>query len=208
VLTRRRPWWKRAVIALLLAATVTVTVVYAMTLATDIARQHWAAALDASREAVLVIVGWAAVAIVLSADRGPAAQSEDGSPAEANSQPPGSDSAETGHPPAEPTPNTESVVAAQWRVHRLRARLSELAAARERAGSGADPDLDREVASTTARLEHARQWLTSAQSALAVRRYERRQMGRPVGGSTHVQVPRPGRQRSGNRSGSLTSLHR
>lgn len=171
--TRRRPWWKWAAIALLLAATVTVTVVYAVTLATDVVRQHWTAALDASREAVLVIVGWAALTIVLSADRSPAATAKpgsDGSSADAG----------TVHPLAEPIPDTESVEEAQWRVHRLRARLAELAAARERAGSGADPDLDREVASTTARLEHARQWLTSAQSALAVSRHENGQVGHPA----------------------------
>jgi len=148
-----------------------VTVVYAMTLATDIARQHWAAALDASREAVLMIVGWAAVTIVLSADGSSAARTE---------QPGGTSSAETSHAPAELAADADSVIEAQWRVHRLRARLAELAAARERAGSGADPDLDREVASTTARLEHARQWLTSAQSALA--RPHDRASGRPPGG--------------------------
>jgi hypothetical protein len=133
-----------------------------MTLAADIARQHWAAALDASREAVLMIVGWAAVTIVLSTD---------GNSASATAQP-GGGSGDTGPPQADPTADTESVVEAQWRVHRLRARLAELASARERAGSAPDPDLDREVASTSARLEHARQWLTSAQSALALSRHE------------------------------------
>lgn len=152
---------------LLLAATGTVTVVYAITLGTDIARQHWAAALDASREAVLVIVGWAAVAIVLSDDRSSAAGTADS---------PDSGFTRRGHPPAEPPADAESVTAAQWRVHRLRARLAELGAARERAGSGADPDLDREVASTTARLEQARQWLTSAQSALTTSRPEKPQV--------------------------------
>jgi hypothetical protein len=137
---------------------------------------------------VLVIVGWAAVTIVLSADRRSATTTEqpgDGSSGSAMTGGSGNTggSADTGHPPAEPAPDTQSVVAAQWRVHRLRTRLTELAAARERAGSGADPDLDREVASTTARLEHARQWLTSAQSALAVSRHDKRQPGRPAGGS-------------------------
>jgi hypothetical protein len=144
-----------------------------MTLAADIARQHWAAALDASREAVLVVVGWAAVTIVLFADR---------SSAKATTQPAGDGSGEIDPSLTEPPADTESVVQAQWRVHRLRARLAELAAARERAGSAADPDLDREVASTSARLEHARQWLTSAQSALALSRHEKREVGRPAGG--------------------------
>jgi hypothetical protein len=158
-IARQRPWWKWLAIAVLLAATVTVTVVYSTTLAKDIARQHWAAALDASREAVLVIVGWASVFIVLSA--GDDRSAEQAGPV---------DSGAAGDHQDESQPGADSVLLAQDRVRRLRARLAELAAARERAGSGADPDLEREVASTSARLEQARQWLTSAQSALAVSR--------------------------------------
>jgi hypothetical protein len=156
---RRRPWWKWLLIAVLLAATLTVTVVYATTLARDLARQHWAAAVDASREAVLVVVSWAAVTIVLSAEDTPtaeAAQPGDGAAARERQD--------------DSTPGADSVLQAQERVRRMRARLAELGAASERAGSRADPDLDREVASTVARLEQARQWLTSAQSALAAHR--------------------------------------
>jgi hypothetical protein len=150
----RRPWWKWLVIALLLAATVSVTAVYAVTLATDVASRHWSNALDASREAVLVIVGWAAVFIVFSAgDDRDAERAESG------------ESAATGAGQDESTADADSVVQAQDRVRRLRVRLAELSAVRVRAGSGADPDLDRELATTSARLEQARQWLTSAQSA-------------------------------------------
>jgi hypothetical protein len=156
---RRRPWWKWALIALFLAATITVTAVYAATLARDIARQHWTDAIDASREAVLAVVGWAAVTIVLTAED---PRSEE--PAQAT------DRAGAGERQDESTPGADSVLRAQERVRRLRARLAELGSARERAGSRADPDLDREVASTVARLEQARQWLTSAQSALAASR--------------------------------------
>jgi hypothetical protein len=150
----RRPWWKWLVIALLLAGTLSVTAVYAVTLATDVARQHWSSALDASREAVLVIVGWAAVSIVFSAgdDRG-AERAESG------------DGAATGERRDAPTGGAETVRQAQDHVRRLRVRFAELSAVRDRAGSGADPDLDRELATTSARLEQARQWLTSAQSA-------------------------------------------
>jgi hypothetical protein len=156
---RRRPWWKWLLIALLLAATLAVTAVYVVTLARDLARQHWAEAVDASREAVLAVVGWAAVVIVLSAE-----------------DPPRTEAAQSGHGAAagerqdESTPGADSVLQAQERVRRLRVRLAELGAARERSGSRADPDLDREVASTVARLEQARQWLTSAQSAIAANR--------------------------------------
>jgi hypothetical protein len=154
----RRPWWKWLVIALLLAATLSVTAVYALTLATDIGRQHWSDALDASREAVLVVVGWAAVCIVFSAGDGQVA--ERAGPGE---------SAASGAGPDEPTAGAETVRQAQDHVRRLRVRFAELSAVRERAGSGADPDLDRELATTSARLEQARQWLTSAQSARPAR---------------------------------------
>jgi hypothetical protein len=150
----RRAWWKWLVIALLLAATGTVTTVYAMTLATDIARQHWSSALDASREAVLVIVGWAAVFIVFSAR-----DDQDAERAESD------DGAATWAGHDEPAAGAETVHQAQDHVRRLRVRFAELSAVRQRAGSGADPDLDRELATTSARLEQARQWLTSAQSA-------------------------------------------
>lgn len=156
---RRRPWWKWALIALLLAATLAVTVVYVTTLTRDVARQHWTEAIDASREAVLAVVGWAAVIIVLTAEDTTRAE-----PAESG------DSAAAGERQDDSTPGADSVLQAQERVRRLRARLAELGAARERAGSRADPDLNREVASTVARLEQARQWLTSAQSSLAASR--------------------------------------
>ena len=153
----RRAWWQWLLVALLLAATLSVTAVYAITLTTDVARQHWSSALDASREAVLVIVGWAAVSIVFSAgaDRD-AERAESG------------DSAATGEGQDEPTAGAETVRQAQDHVRRLRVRFAELSAVRHRAGSGADPDLDRELATTSARLEQARQWLTSAQSARPV----------------------------------------
>ncbi len=173
----RRPWWKWLVIALLLAATVSVTAVYAVTLATDIARHHWSNALDASREAVLVIVGWAAVFIVFSA--GNDRDAELAEPAEGAATQEGQD---------EPTAGADSVAQAQDHVRRLRVRLTELSAVRERAGSGADPDLDRELATTSARLEQARQWLTSAQSARPVRgpdQYPDRNAAEKTGASAH-----------------------
>lgn len=150
----RRPWWKWLLITMLLAATISVTAVYAITLATDITSQHWSSALDASREAVLVVVGWAAVIIVLSA----------GNDREADSAESG-ESAATQDGYDEPAAGAETVHQAQDHVRRLRVRLAELSEVRHRAGAGADPDLDRELATTSARLEQARQWLTSAQSA-------------------------------------------
>jgi hypothetical protein len=162
----QRPWWKWLLIALLLAACITVTVLYATTVVGDIWRQHWAAAVDASREGVLAVVCWAAVIIVLSAGSRSAGRSA--------SQP---DGALTPQQDAAGSSEAGSLRRAQFRVHKLRARLAELEAARERAGSAADPDLDREVASTVARLERARQWLSSAQAAVAARRHQEQRAG-------------------------------
>jgi hypothetical protein len=178
----RRPWWKWLAVTLLVAATVTVTAVYAATLARDIAVQHWANALDASREAVLVLVGWAAVIIVLSARDGTAEKPRPG------------ETPATGEGQDESTAGTESVLLAQDRVRRLRVRLAELSAARERAGSGADPDFDRELATTLARLEQARQWLTSAQSALAARKSDHTADRHPAERTTHRPDQEPADQ--------------
>jgi hypothetical protein len=172
-------------IMLLLAATVTVTVVYAATLATDIGREHWADAVDASREAVLAVVGWAAVIIVLSAenDRKIDRRAD-------RARPGGRGTAAA--PQDEPIAGADSVLQAQDRVRRLRARLAELSAASERAGSGADPDLDREVSSTTARLEQARQWLTSAQSARTASGPDQHLDRHPAGDTQQARVDATG----------------
>ena len=164
-------------ITLLLAATITVTTVYAATLARDIGRHHWAEALDASREAVLAVVGWAAVMIVLSAQdaRQPGqARPGDGSTGGGSTGGGSTGGGSTGGEGQDEPAAAGPVLQAQDRVRRLRGRLAELVAARDRAGKGADPDLDRELASTTARLEQARQWLTSAQSARSAVRAEPR----------------------------------
>jgi hypothetical protein len=160
----QRPWWKWLLIALLVAACIAITILYAATLASDIWREQWAAAVDASREGVLAVVCWAAVIIVLSA----------GSRSAGRPTAPGG-SAPTAQQDAETSPEADSLRRAQFRVHKLRARLAELAAARDRAGSAADPDLERELASTAARLERARQWLSSAQAAVAARRRQEHQ---------------------------------
>jgi len=159
-------------ITLLLAATITVTTVYAATLARDIGRHHWAEALDASREAVLAVVGWAAVMIVLSAQD--AQQPEQARPGDGSTGGGSTGGGSTGGEGQDEPAAAGPVLQAQDRVRRLRGRLAELVAARDRAGKGADPDLDRELASTTARLEQARQWLTSAQSARSAVRAEPR----------------------------------
>ena len=85
----------------------------------------------------------------------------------------------------------DSVGSAEQRVQVLTAKLEELTAARQDAlsqgagtaaetgpgGHGAEParhraELTQEVTETTARLEQARQWMTSARAALSASRLE------------------------------------
>ena len=157
--SRRRPWWKWLLIGLLLAFSLAVTVMYAATLATDISRHHWAAALDASRDAVPAIVGWAALAIVFGT--GGAAASERLLP---------TDDLAARQERERVSRDTDSVLSAQQRVAKLTARLAELATTHNETGSAPPAGLDRRMAETTARLDQARQWLASARAALAASR--------------------------------------
>jgi hypothetical protein len=163
---RRKPRWRWLSLGLLLIFSVAVTGLYAASVTTDISRHHWAAVLDASRDAVPAVVGWAAVLIVLFAGGRHAALSRGAT----------DDHAVT-RQKRRVSKDTSSVLAAEQRVSQLTARLDELTIARHAAtrqapaGNGpappADLRLQREVAETTARLEQARQWLTSARAALS-----------------------------------------
>jgi hypothetical protein len=182
--SRRRPWWKWLMIGVLLACSVVLTALYAVALIGDISRHHWAAALDASRDAVPAAVGWAGLLLLFysrstrEADR---LLSADNHALSGKLWRAARDQA--------------SMDSAEHKVRRLSAKLAELTAARqhERLPGEPDPDpsetrldvgvtyldpgvsyldtgdaaLNREVAETTARLEQARQWLASAQAAVA-----------------------------------------
>ncbi len=189
--SRRRPWWRWFLIALLLAFSVTTTVLYAVALIRDLSLDHWGAALDASRDAVPAAVGWAALLLLFFPRSSPEAErllSDDNHALSEKLRQAARDQA--------------SMDNAEQKVERLTAKLARLTTARQRAPSGAslmsadaalmsgdnaaqadagvtyldpgavylDPDgaeLDQEVAETTARLEQARQWLASARDAVA-----------------------------------------
>ncbi len=183
--TRRRPWWKWFLIGLLLAFSIATTWLYAAALIRDISLRHWGAALDASRDAVPAAVGWAALLLLFFPRTSPEADRllfADNRALSAKLRQAARDQA--------------SMDSAEQKVHRLTARLAGLTASRGRAGPPAglappgraagpadagvtyldpgaiylgadDRELDREVSETTARLEQARQWLTSARDAVA-----------------------------------------
>jgi hypothetical protein len=175
--SRGRPWWKWMLIWLLLAFSLTITTLYAVALIGDIARHHWADALDTSRDAVPAGVGWAALLILFFGRSSGAARLLSG------------DTCALGERVRQAARDQESVDSATCKVQRLTAKLARLAAARDRpdpAGeSGSDvgvvyldpgapyldrddADLEREIAETTARLDQARQWLASARAAVVV----------------------------------------
>lgn len=181
IASRRRPWWKWLLIGLLLAFSLATTGLYLAALIRDVSLRHWGAALDASRDAVPAAVGWAALLLVFfprsSAEAAELLTADNDTLSERLQQ---------------AARDQASVDSAEHKVQRLTARLKSLSASRERAaaaaavgsggasGSGvvyldpgavylelSDAELDRDVAETTARLDQARQWLASAQDAVA-----------------------------------------
>jgi hypothetical protein len=183
--SRRRPWWKWLLIGLLLLCSLAVTILYAAALITDISRHHWAGALDDSRDAVPAVVGWAALVIVFFTGGTAAAE-----------RMLSVDNYALGEKEKRNAKDQDSVASAEQRVQVLTAKLEGLTAGRQHAGrqdagrqdagtaaetvpdrhdaepARHNPELDQEVAETTARLEQARQWLTSARAALATSRLE------------------------------------
>ena len=174
---RHRPWWKWLLIGLLLAFSLTITTLYAVALVGDIARHHWADAMDTSRDAVPAAVGWAALLILFFARRSGGDRLLSG------------DTSALSERIRQAARDQASVDSATCKVQRLTAKLARLAAARDHldpAGESGpdvsvvyldpgapyldrdDADLEREMAETTARLDQARQWLASAQAAVAI----------------------------------------
>ncbi len=160
--SRRRPWWKWLLIGILLLFSLAVTALYAGALIADVSGRHWAAALDASRDAVPALVGWAALIIVCGTGGTAAAE-----------RMLSADSYAVVRKHKQEERDRESVRDAERRVQELAATLAGLAAARDqrdvrhRDVRHGEAGLDRAEADTRARLDQARQWLASAQAALA-----------------------------------------
>lgn len=183
--SRRRPWWRWALIGLLLAFSLATTGLYAASLVKDFSQHHWGAALDASRDAVPAAVGWAALTLLFF-PRGTAAaerllSADDRALTDSLEQ---------------AARDQASMDGAQRKVQRLTEKLARLTAAREHVDLGCGPppevadepadtgvtyldpgavyldpdsaDLDRDLAETTARLDQATQWLAGARTAVSV----------------------------------------
>jgi hypothetical protein len=176
--SRHRPWWKWLLIGLLLAFSLATTWLYAAALIGAVSRHHWAAALDASRDAVPAAVGWAALLLLFFPHSSPEAR-----------RLLSADDRVLNEKLTQAARDQVSMDNAEQKVQGLSAKLARLTAAREHAAEpgrivaepevtyldpgslylGADDaELCRAVAETTARLEQARQWLTSARDAVAV----------------------------------------
>lgn len=155
---RRRSWWRWLLVGLLLIFSLLVTALYVTTLVADLLQHRWGGALVASRDAVPAVVGWAALLIIffgrgltpaerlLPADRRVREQAR--------------------------IRDEDSVHRAEQRVRDLTASLAVLCAGLGdgkpgAAGPATSAQLARQVAETKARLDQARQWLTSARAAMA-----------------------------------------
>lgn len=182
-------------VGLLLAFSVAVTVLFAVSLLSAVFDHHWAEALDDCRDAIPAAVGWAAVLIVLftggrtAADRVLSAESDAVADADRRV-----------------ARNADSVRRAQQRLQKLAARLAMLIEITRSRGElppgeplpgeappgeplpgrehpsgsaralgsrtvaafpGGGRHLARQIADTSARLNQTQQWLASAQAALA-----------------------------------------
>jgi hypothetical protein len=162
---RRRSWWRWLLVGLLLIFSLLITALYLTTLTADLLQHRWGGALDASGDAVPAVVGWAALLIIffapgmtpadrlLSADQRVIREKQ-----------------------ARVQRDQDSLCRAEQRVHDLTASLAALFAclgdpAEPQHGAAralpSNPQLGRQVAETTARLDQARQWLAGARAALA-----------------------------------------
>jgi len=199
--SRRRPWWKWLLIGLLLLCSLAVTILYLAALITDISRHHWAGALDDSRDAVPAVVGWAALVIVfftggtaaaermLSVDNYALGEKEKRSARDQDCVATAEERVQVltakldgltaarqdaaRQDPARQDPARQDPAAPEDAARQDARTAAEITPGRPGAGPARHhAELDREVAETTARLEQARQWLTSAQAALAASRLE------------------------------------
>ena len=150
---RGKPIGRCLIVGSLLIFSLGLTAVYTATVAADVQQHHWAAALDASRDAVPATVGWAALLIVFFAGGARAA---------------GKFSASDEHSEAKRQDQAararDSARQAEQRVQTLAASLAALTGTAAEAGQSWQ--LAREIGDTEARLDQARQWLVGARAAL------------------------------------------
>jgi hypothetical protein len=154
---RRSGRWKWLIIALLFGFSLVITCLYAAALFGDITRHHWAAALDATRDAVPAFVGWVALSFVIF-----------GGGAVAADRMLSADSFAIAEKRQRVTKDQDSARRAEQRVAKLTSELETLAADQFESGAARYADIDRQIAGTKARLDQATQWLTGARTALAV----------------------------------------
>jgi hypothetical protein len=186
--SHRRSWLRWTLVGLLLIFSLLVTGLYVASLTTDLLQHRWGGALDASRDAVPALVGWAALLIIFF---GPGTTAAD--------QLMSADQRAAREKRARAERNEDSLRRAEQRVQDLTASLAALfsrlgdAAGPQRsaaAGPPPSPQLARQLAETTARLDQARQWLASARAARAAGEPDIADALEPVSGfGDHVERP-------------------
>lgn len=154
--SRHRPWWKWVLIALLLCASLGLTVLYAAALTSDVIVHHWTDALEASQDAVPAVIGWAALIYVFFKGGTPAAE-----------QMLSVDNVAVQRAEKQAEEDRGAVEHAEKSVRRLTERLASAVARRDAAGADARPGLDQEVTEIESHLEEARRSLESSRDAAA-----------------------------------------
>jgi hypothetical protein len=194
--SHHRSWWRWLLVGLLLIFSLLITGLYVTSLTADLLQHRWGEALDVSRDAVPAGVGWAALLLIffgrgatpadrlLSADQRSAREKQ-----------------------ARAERNEDSLRRAEQRVQDLTALLAALfscvgdaAGPQRRAAAvpASSPQLARQLAETTARLDQARQWLASARAARAAGEPDIADAPEPISGfGDHVERPRPSESRVG-----------
>jgi ElaB/YqjD/DUF883 family membrane-anchored ribosome-binding protein len=193
--SHHRSWWRWLLVGLLLIFSVLITALYLASLTADLVQHRWGRALDASRDAVPALVGWAALLIIFF---GPGTTAADRLMS--------ADQRAAREKRARAERNEDSLRRAEQRVQDLTASLAALfsrlgdAAGPQRSPAASpppSPQLARQLAETTARLDQARQWLASARAALAAGEpdiadaAEKLTIEKPISGfGDHVERPR------------------
>lgn len=154
--SRHHPWWQWVLIALLLCASLGLTLLYAAALTSDVIVHHWTDALEASQDAVPAVIGWAALIYVFFKGGTPAAE-----------RMLSVDNVMVQRAEKQAEEDRSRVADAERSVRELTGRLAAAVARRDAAGTDAGPGPDQEVTEIESHLEQARRSLESSRQAAA-----------------------------------------
>jgi hypothetical protein len=154
--SRHRSWWKWALIALLLCASLGLTLLYAAVLTSDVIVHPWTDALEASQDAVPAVIGWAALIYVFFKGGTPAAE-----------RMLSIDNLIVQRAEEQTEEDRSAAEDGDRSVRELTERLASAVARRDAAGADAGPGPNQEVTEIESHLEQARRSLESRRQAAA-----------------------------------------